>query len=54
MKVTKQETLYYEDYGATKHGKRIVVLPLFIIIFLGLLFSFLIGLSLFLGQYSIK
>ena len=31
MKVTKQETLYHEDYGATlKHkcGKRIVTLPL--------------------------
>ena len=31
MKVTKQETLYHEDYGATlKHkcGKRIVALPL--------------------------
>ena len=32
MKVTKQETLYHEDHGATlKHkcGKRIVALPLF-------------------------
>ena len=44
MKVTKQETLYYEDYGATlKHkcGKRIVTLSLLsfsLIIFLGLLF----------------
>src|SRR3954464_9210311 len=38
MKVTKQETLYHEDYGATlKHkcGKeRIVALPLFIFIFI--------------------
>ena len=32
MKVTKQETVYYEDHGATlKHkcGKRIVALPPF-------------------------
>ena len=39
MKVTKQETLYHKDHGATlKHnyGKRIVTLPLFI--FLGLIF----------------
>ena len=38
MKVTKQETLYHEDHGATlKHkcGKRIVALSL---LFLGLLF----------------
>ena len=37
MKVTKQETLYHEDHGATlKHkcGKRIVTLPLFISLFL--------------------
>ena len=52
MKVTKQETLYHEDYGATlKHkcGKRIVTLSLlsFSLIFLGLLF-FLAFLSLFL------
>ena len=50
MKVTKQETLYHEDYGATlKHkcGKRIVTLSLlsFSLIFLGLLFFY--GLSLF-------
>ena len=43
MKVTKQETLYHEDHGATlKHncGKRIVALSLlsFSLIFLGLLF----------------
>ena len=45
MKVTKQETLYHEDYGATlKHkcGKRIVALSLLsfslIFNFLGLLF----------------
>ena len=63
MKVTKQETLYHEDYGATlKHkcGKRIVTLSLlsFSLIFLGLLFfmaflsffgpSLFYGLSLFL------
>ena len=51
MKVTKQETLYYEDHGATlKHkcGKRIVTLSLlsFSLIFWGLLFFY--GLSLFL------
>ena len=50
MKVTKQETLYHEDHGATlKHkcGKRIVTLSLlsFSLIFLGLLFFY--GLSLF-------
>ena len=47
MKVTKQETLYHEDYGATlKHkcGKRVVTLSLlsFSLIF------FYLGLSLFL------
>src|SRR4051812_4488902 len=48
MKMTKQETLYLEDYGATlKHkcGKRIVALPLFIFFwafffFFGLLFFY--------------
>ena len=50
MKVTKQETLYHEDHGATlKHkcGKRIVALPLlsFSLIFLGLLFFYLAFLS---------
>ena len=38
MKVTKQETLYHEDYGATlkhKWGKRIVALSLFISPFFG-------------------
>ena len=59
MKVTKQETLYHEDYGATlKHkcGKRIVTLPLFFSFFLflgrllGPLFLFrLFGLSFFHG-----
>ena len=49
-KVTKQETLFHEDHGATlkhKFGKRIVTLSLlsFSIIFLGLLFFY--GLSLF-------
>ena len=46
MKVTKQETLYHEDYGATlKHkcGKRIVALPL-----LSFSLIFLFGPSLFL------
>ena len=46
MKVTTQETLYYEDHGATlKHkcGKRIVALPLlsFSLIFFGLLLFFM-------------
>ena len=50
MKVTKQETLYHEDYGATlKHkcGKRIVTLSLlsFSLIFFGP--SLFYGLSLF-------
>ena len=46
MKVTKQETLYHEDHGATlKHKcrKRIVTLPLLsfsLIFYLGLLFLF--------------
>ena len=38
MKVTKQETLYHEDHGATlkhKYGKRIVALSLFILPFFG-------------------
>ena len=53
MKVTKQETLYHKDHGATlkhKYGKRIVALALFIIIFpfFGPLL-FLFGLSLFLA-----
>ena len=63
MKVTKQETLYHEDHGATlKHkcGKRIVALSLlsFSLIFfpfsLFWAFLFLFGLSLFLGQYSMN
>ena len=42
--MTKQETLYYKDHGATlKHkcGKRIVALPLFILFFWAFFFSFL-------------
>ena len=69
MKVTKQETLYHKDHGATlKHkcGKRIVPLSLlFIFILFGLslfylAFIFLFGLSLFMafpflgGQCSIE
>ena len=58
MKVTKRETLYHEDYGATlKHkcGKRIVALSLFIFsLFLGLPF-FIWPFSLFLlGQCSMN
>ena len=52
MKVTKQETLYHEDYGATlKHkcGKKDSSIVPFYSLFLGL---FLFGLSLFLGQCS--
>src|SRR3954462_5979740 len=47
MRVTKQETLYHEDYGATlKHkcGKRIVALPL-------LSFSLIFYLGLFYGLF---
>ena len=58
MKVTKQKTLYHEDYGATlKHkcGKRIVALSLlYIYIYYLLGPSFLFGLSLFLGQCSMN
>ena len=45
MKVTKQKTLYHEDYGATlKHkcGKRIVVLSLLYFLFFYLAFPFFI------------
>ena len=45
--MTKQETLYHKDHGATlKHkcGKRIVALPLFI--------YFLFGLSFFIWPFS--
>ena len=57
MKVTKQETLYHENYGANlKHkcGKRIVALPLFIyfIFFWGP--SFFLWPFSFLGQRSIE
>ena len=55
MKVTKQETLYHEDHGATlKHkcGKKDSSIVPFYFLFLGLLFLF--GLSLFLGQCSMN
>ena len=57
MKVTKQETLYHEDYGATlKHkcGKRIVALSLlsFSLIFWPFLWTFFCGLS-FLWPFSL-
>ena len=58
MKVTKQETLYHEDYGATlKHKccKRIVTLSLLsfsLIIFLGL-FSFFVFSTQTTSSYSI-
>ena len=51
MKVTKQETLYHEDHGATlKHkcGKRIVALPLLFLFFIWPFFG------LFWGQFSIN
>ena len=55
MKVTKQETLYHENHGATlKHkcGKKdSSIVPFISFLFLGL---FLFGLSLFLGQCSIN
>ena len=50
MKVTKQETLYHKDHGATlKHkcGKRIVTLSL-----LSFSLIFLFGTSLFYGLFS--
>ena len=50
MKVTKQETIYHKNHGATlkhKYEKKIVALPFF-----GPFFSF--GLSLFLGQCSMN
>ena len=63
MKVTKQKTLYHEDYGATlKHkcGKRIVALSLlsFSLIFWGpslfmAFLSFLGGLLFFYGLSSL-
>ena len=62
MKVTKQETLYHKDHGATlKHkcGKRIVALSLllFFLFFLPFFFSFFIwhffvGLSFFIWPFS--
>src|SRR4051812_48155733 len=66
MKVTKQETLYHEDHGATlKHkcGKRTVALSLFFVgpspflfglSFFGLCFFSFFGLLLLLGQCSIN
>ena len=51
MKVTKQETLYHEDYGATlKHkcGKRIVTLSLLSFSLIFWAFSFLWPFSFFL------
>ena len=55
MKVTKQETLYHEDHGATlKHkcGKRIVALSLLLYFFWA--FFFYLAFPLFLGQCSIN
>ena len=52
--VTKQETLYHKDHGATlKHkcGKRIVALSLFISLFLGL--PFLAFLSFFIWDNAL-
>ena len=54
MKVTKQETLYHKDHGATlKHnyGKRIVTLPLFILF---CAFPFFIWPFSFFGQCSMN
>ena len=51
MKVTKQETLYHKDHGATlKHkcGKRIVALPL---LSFSLIFYFYLGLLFFYGLF---
>ena len=57
MKVTKQETLYHEDHGATlKHkcGKRIVALPLFIYFLFFWPSFFSLAFLFFWGQCSIK
>ena len=62
MKVTKQETLYHKDHGATlKHkcGKRIVALPLLFLFFICPFLAFLSFLAFppflpFLGQCSIN
>ena len=57
MKVTKQETLYHEDHGATlKHKceEKIVALSLFIFLFLGLLFFWPFFIIPHLGQCSRK
>ena len=54
MKVTKQKTLYHEDYGATlKHkcGKRIVTLSL---LSFSLIFLFFWAFSLFYGLFSLS
>ena len=53
MKVTKQETLYHKDHGATlkhKYVKRIVTLPLFILFWVFFYLAFLP----FLGQCSMN
>ena len=57
MKVTKQETLYHKNHGATlKHkcGKRIVALSPFYFLFLGLFYYYLAFLFFYLGQCSIN
>ena len=51
MKVTKQETLYHEDHGATlKHNygkKDSSIVPFYFLFFLFFFFSFFSGLSFF-------
>ena len=57
MKVTKQETLYHEDHGATlKHkcGKKDSSIAPYYYYYFGPFFFFSFGLSLFLGQCSIN
>ena len=55
MKVTKQETLYHEDHGATlKHkcGKRIVTLSLLSFSLIFWAFSFFMTFLFFWGAFS--
>ena len=58
MKVTKQETLYHEDYGATlKHkcGKKdSSIVPFYFFSFFSLAFFYLAFLFFYLGQCSIN
>ena len=57
MKVTKQETLYHKDHGATlKHkcGKVIVALPLFIFFYFSFFWAFFFWAFFFLWPFSLS